>query len=242
VTVAGITVEAFICEQRKTCVDSQNNAVGSAVTDGDGHFSISISSALVNGKLLLLVASVDGVKIRALVTPHQLHIIGGGGTAGMGFGGADTELSVDPISDAAVLLLDQHGIDNYSDDGIDAVITAVDDANAASNFAGMTTAEAVTSATTTAAANLTVQMALQDNQLTPTPTATATATPTPRPCVGDCDGDGQVTIDELIKGVNIALDKASLQTCPQFDVDHSGTVTVDELIIGVNNALLGCVR
>jgi hypothetical protein len=51
-----------------------------------------------------------------------------------------------------------------------------------------------------------------------------------------------VTIDELIKGVNIALGSAGLDTCPEFDADRNGTVTVDEIILAVNNALLGCVR
>ena len=79
---------------------------------------------------------------------------------------------------------------------------------------------------------------------TPSVTATATATTTPPSirCVGDCDGSGDVTIDELIKGVNIALGSAGLDTCPEFDADRNGTVTVDEIILAVNNALLGCVR
>ena len=66
------------------------------------------------------------------------------------------------------------------------------------------------------------------------PTATGTV------CVGDCDGRGSVTIDELIKGINIALGAASLDQCPRFDTNGSGTVTIDELIKGVNNALTGC--
>ena len=51
-----------------------------------------------------------------------------------------------------------------------------------------------------------------------------------------------VTVDELIKGVNIALGNAGLDSCPQFDANQSGTVTLDEIIIGVNNALSGCPR
>ena len=57
-----------------------------------------------------------------------------------------------------------------------------------------------------------------------------------------CDGSGDVTIDELIRGVDIALGSAGLDACPEFDADHSGTVSVDEIILAVNNALLGCVR
>ncbi|MBI4517249.1 MAG: hypothetical protein HY699_15695 [Deltaproteobacteria bacterium] len=59
-------------------------------------------------------------------------------------------------------------------------------------------------------------------------------------CVGDCDGSGTVTVDELVRGVNIALGTQPLLNCPSFDRDSSNTVTVDELVAGVNNALVGC--
>jgi hypothetical protein len=59
-------------------------------------------------------------------------------------------------------------------------------------------------------------------------------------CTGDCNGDGVVTVDELITGVNIALGTASLDTCSVFDSTGDGAVTVDELIGAVNNALTGC--
>jgi hypothetical protein len=54
---------------------------------------------------------------------------------------------------------------------------------------------------------------------------------------GDCNGDGEVTIDELIRGVNIALDLAPITECPAFDTDANGQVTIEELIAAVNNAL-----
>jgi hypothetical protein len=59
-------------------------------------------------------------------------------------------------------------------------------------------------------------------------------------CVGDCGNDGEVTIDELIVGVNIALGNSELDACPAFDGNGDGAVTVDELIQGVNAALVGC--
>ena len=55
--------------------------------------------------------------------------------------------------------------------------------------------------------------------------------------VGDCDGDGVVTVDEIIVGVNIALGSAPLTDCASLDADGNGAVTVDELITAVNNAL-----
>ncbi|MBI1815783.1 MAG: YncE family protein [Deltaproteobacteria bacterium] len=80
---------------------------------------------------------------------------------------------------------------------------------------------------------------------TATPTVTDTPTPTPTstlgPCVGDCDHNGSVTVDELVRGVNIALGDAALDDCPAFDHDGSKVVTVDELVLAVNAALNECV-
>jgi CSLREA domain-containing protein len=57
--------------------------------------------------------------------------------------------------------------------------------------------------------------------------------------VGDCSGDAQVTIEELIRGVNIALGAQPVALCGAFDGNGDGKVTVDELITAVNNALAG---
>jgi hypothetical protein len=76
---------------------------------------------------------------------------------------------------------------------------------------------------------------------TPTRTAVLTATPTPLAgCTGDCNGDGQVSISDLIQGVNIALGNAAIGSCRAFDRDGNGQVTVSELIAGVNSALASC--
>lgn len=59
-------------------------------------------------------------------------------------------------------------------------------------------------------------------------------------CVGDCDASNTVLVNELIRGVNIALDRADLSQCPSFDINSSLSVEVNELVTGVNNALRGC--
>ncbi len=75
----------------------------------------------------------------------------------------------------------------------------------------------------------------------PTPTLTmAPATPTPGGCPGDCDGDGRVTVAELVRGVRIVLGVEQLSACPAMDADGNGTVAVNELIGAVNAALGGC--
>jgi hypothetical protein len=58
-------------------------------------------------------------------------------------------------------------------------------------------------------------------------------------CVGDCDTDGNVTVEEIVSGVDIALgDPASV--CADFDANIDRSVTVEELLQGVTNALEGC--
>jgi hypothetical protein len=61
-----------------------------------------------------------------------------------------------------------------------------------------------------------------------------------RVCPGDCDTSGQVSIDELIRGVNIALDNLDLSACGAMDGNGDGAVTIGELIAAVNAALSGC--
>jgi ELWxxDGT repeat protein len=59
-------------------------------------------------------------------------------------------------------------------------------------------------------------------------------------CVGDCDGDRNVTVDELVKGTMIDLGELVSEQCSSFDANLDATVTVDELGVGITAALLGC--
>jgi ELWxxDGT repeat protein len=59
-------------------------------------------------------------------------------------------------------------------------------------------------------------------------------------CAGDCNGDGQVTVDELVRGVGIALGTTPLSTCASVDRDGDGAVSIAELIEAVTAALAGC--
>ncbi len=85
---------------------------------------------------------------------------------------------------------------------------------------------------------------------TPTATATATAsmtptaqlpTPTPpAPCAGDCNEDREVTVDEIVRGVSIALGDTAAAECPALDTNADAMVTVDELVRAIQRALDGC--
>ena len=62
-------------------------------------------------------------------------------------------------------------------------------------------------------------------------------------CVGDLNGDGRVTVDELIRCINqmpLLTWLPGLDECRAFDANMDGTIKVNELIAGVNNVLNGC--
>ncbi len=61
-----------------------------------------------------------------------------------------------------------------------------------------------------------------------------------RACPGDCDGDGAVTVPELVTAVGIAQEQTALATCAAADGNADGAVTVEELISATRAALQGC--
>lgn len=68
---------------------------------------------------------------------------------------------------------------------------------------------------------------------------TLTASAASAACVGDCNDSGDVTVDEIVTMVNLAL-TGGTTGCTAADGNSDGSVTVDEIITAVNNALVGC--
>jgi hypothetical protein len=62
---------------------------------------------------------------------------------------------------------------------------------------------------------------------------------TETPCAGDCDDTSDVTVNEIITLVNIALG-GDVSGCRPGDTDHNNEITVDEILTAVNAALAGC--
>lgn len=73
----------------------------------------------------------------------------------------------------------------------------------------------------------------------PTATPTVTRVP-PDTCLGDCDGSGSVSVDELVMGVRIALGVMPIDRCGAFDVAFDGTVSIDDLVTAVDHSLGAC--
>lgn len=59
-------------------------------------------------------------------------------------------------------------------------------------------------------------------------------------CAADCDSSGAVTVDELVRAVDIASGGAFFLVCAAADHDRNLRVTVDEIVLAVRNALFGC--
>jgi hypothetical protein len=59
-------------------------------------------------------------------------------------------------------------------------------------------------------------------------------------CVGDCDGNGVVSVNENVFGLTMVLENLSMEACPSFDADSNGEITVDEVVMSVADTLYGC--
>ena len=61
-----------------------------------------------------------------------------------------------------------------------------------------------------------------------------------KPCAGDCNRNCAVAVDELIRGVRVALSLSPLDACVAVDADLDGVAKIPELIESVRNSLGTC--
>jgi hypothetical protein len=59
-------------------------------------------------------------------------------------------------------------------------------------------------------------------------------------CGGDCDGDQEIAINELVRAVGFVLEDGTAPGCPLADIDGDGRVAVNDVVAGVTRALEGC--
>jgi hypothetical protein len=65
-------------------------------------------------------------------------------------------------------------------------------------------------------------------------------------CTGDCNGDGVVSIGEVVKCINMFLGQPLCSTtdpaanCPVADVNNDGQVSIGEIMQCINNLVGGC--
>lgn len=130
-------------------------------------------------------------------------------------------------------------------------LTATAVASATATFSPTSSPSPTSTLPSTATSTATRSATATSTPTVPVPTATASATVTatlpeptatggPEPCTGDCSADGEVTVDELLLMVNIALGSADPSACPPGDPSGDGEVTIDEILTATNAALNGC--
>ena len=59
-------------------------------------------------------------------------------------------------------------------------------------------------------------------------------------CIGDCNGDGTVAVNELVTMVSIALGALDMSACPVGDANGDDSVAIDELVTAIRAALGEC--
>lgn len=59
-------------------------------------------------------------------------------------------------------------------------------------------------------------------------------------CPGDCNADGQVSLDELIAAIGISLGADPVTECSAVDSDNDAHVQIDEIVSAVTSALRNC--
>jgi hypothetical protein len=59
-------------------------------------------------------------------------------------------------------------------------------------------------------------------------------------CAGDCTDDEVVSVDELVRGIEIALGGGSIDDCPLVDGNGDGSVSISDLVAAVDSAVNGC--
>jgi YVTN family beta-propeller protein len=149
------------CTDRQRCLKdpSAREEIGAGKIDAEGRFSFALDSVTVAGATLVYEADVEPA------TPFR-GLNFGPLAAGSG-AGIDDDVVIDPNSEAAVRLVDESGLGNLSDDGVEAVIETVQIANADLSFAGLDAAAAASMATDEASQDASVTTAIEEAKVTP---------------------------------------------------------------------------
>jgi hypothetical protein len=59
-------------------------------------------------------------------------------------------------------------------------------------------------------------------------------------CPGDCDDSGDVTVNEVVKSVNVALGTMPVTECANVDMNSDERAAIDEVVGAVQSSIRGC--
>jgi hypothetical protein len=183
---------------------------GVGVTSAAGTFRF---AATFNGFPFEVRAVVDGVILRQLATTFNSETL--------------VFVLIDPASESGVQILEAIGLEKFTLNGIEAVLSAVARRNIGTDYFRLSVMQAVALARRIAQDDPEVQQAIAQAMIDQQEV-----------CVCDCDRSGTVTVDELVTGVNIALGRRPAGDCASI---APGTeVDVSFVVKAIRNALSGC--
>ncbi len=225
----GTPVRAFTCEDSTRCLDEGEEVVyvGDIGPNGDFTARIEIHRQAAN-RLVFEAELPDSVLYRTVY-------VGPVSNPAAALGGAELTVSVllSPASEAAVRILEEEGLENFDAAGVTAVIEAVEQANAETDFTNLNPAEAADLAEDVARMDETVQQVLETVGM-PSPTVTPTPTLTPTPTV-------EPTVDVLILEDGVARE-GSISAADQQDDYRFDLAVASRVRIAVNRIAVGSGR
>lgn len=150
----GTEVTVSRCDERSGClVETETRTLlGAGFVGTVGTFSIALDGRMAVGGLLLVESEVE-----AAVLYRSISFGPVGQGAGTGDGPIVIEVALDPPNEAAVQLLDEKGLESFTDQGVSDVIDAVSEATQDVDFSGLTPEAAAQVASATAREDKTVQ-------------------------------------------------------------------------------------
>jgi hypothetical protein len=163
----GTEVSLSSCADRTNCLDDPESRtlLDTVTTDADGNFTLMTCRGAASP--LFFEAAVEPSS-----SSHYHTMDFGPLSAGSGFGlgegrgtGRVEELEISPRSEAAIRLLAENGLENFTDEGVIEIIDAVARATASSNFAGLAPAAAADLAELDASESRVVQATIEENRL-----------------------------------------------------------------------------
>lgn len=170
---AGTEVRVVRCDDPARCLGdpSATTLLGTALTDQAGQFSVTFRSRLGGVAPLIVEAHLDGDAVFRTIAYARVAVAAN----------PASELQIGPTSEAAIRLMADSGFENFSEDEVIALITAVEAANADTDFSGLDPEQASTRAQQTAANDPNVLQIIERSLATPTATATSSPTRTSSP-------------------------------------------------------------
>lgn len=167
---AGTEVSLSRCGDRSRCLDDNDGSrtpLDSVTTDAAGRFSLMTCRGAASALLFeSAVEATSGSKYRTM----DFGPLAGGFGFSAGEGRAAglallDDLEISPRSEAAIRLLDENGLQNFTEDGVIEIIESVAVATANETFAGLDAAAAASLAQMNAAQDQIVQETIEVNRL-----------------------------------------------------------------------------